>query len=202
MCMRCIEMRSCSLVLAVTVVAVLAGCGPASAGPASATSARPTGKPASSDAASLLSRPMRLPIAAAGSACPVTPIAPIKTAVTDPRGTGPLYFGGPMPQGGFPFNKVVYTTVGGAHGPILLRGGRIDGSGRLKFSGSPADLSEKAEIPPSPGGDPGSGSWAFYTTILDPGPDNALYVYPSTAGCYAIQVDAPSFSEVVVIKAS
>jgi hypothetical protein len=145
---------------------------------------------------------MGLPAVVAGSACPVTPIAHLTTAVVDPRGKGPLYFGGPMPKGGFPFNKTVYTTVGGVQGPILLRGGRIDGAGRLKFSGSPADLSERAEIPPAIGGEPGSGSWAFYLAVLDPGPDNALYVYPSTSGCYAIQVDAPSFEEVIVLQAS
>jgi hypothetical protein len=184
----------------VWVALVAGGC---TSGPAAAT-ASPSGpaKPVSSAAATLLSRPMRLPSVAAGSACPVTPIAHLTTGVTDPRGKGPLYFGGPMPKGGFPFNKTVYTTVGGAQGPILLRGGRIDGAGRLKFSGSPADLAERAEIPPVTGGEPGSGSWAFYLAVLDPGPDNALYVYPSTPGCYAIQVDAPSFEEVIVLQAS
>jgi hypothetical protein len=171
----------------------------ASSGVAGSSSAAP--RPVSTDAASLLSRPMTLPSVGSGSACPVTPVATISTGVTDPRGKGPLYFGGPMPQGVFPFNKMVYTTVGGAHGPILLRGGRIDGAGRLEFSGSPADLSEKAEMPPSPGGAPDSGSWAFYQAVLDPGPDDALYVYPSTQGCYAVQVDAPSFEEVIILKA-
>lgn len=179
---------------------VLGGCTGGSV--AATASGSVAAKPVSTGAAILLSRPMRLPSIAAGSACPITPIADQTTHVTDPRGKGPVYFGGPMPKGGFPFNKTVYTTVGGAPGPILLRGGRIDGAGRLKFSGSPADLSERAEIPPSPGGEPGSGSWAFYLAVIDPGPDNALYVYPSTPGCYAIQVDAPSFQEVIVLQAS
>jgi hypothetical protein len=196
-------MRSFLVSVAVTVwtaliVAACAAQPAASTGVAGSPSA--ASRPVTTDAASLLSRPMRLPSVGAGSACPVTPVAAIATAVTDPRGKGPLYFGGPMPQGGFPFNKTVYTTVGGAHGAILLRGGRIDGAGRLKFSGSPADLSEKAEVPPSPG-EPGSGSWAFYRAVLDPGPDNALNLYPSTQGCYAIQVDAPSFSEVIILTA-
>jgi hypothetical protein len=198
-------MRSFLVTVAVTVwtAVIVAACAAqpaASTGAAGSTNAG--SKPVSTDAASLLSRPMRLPSVSAGSACPVTPVAAITTAVTDPRGRGPLYFGGPMPQGGFPFNKTVYATVGGANGPILLRGGRIDGTGGLKFSGSPADLSEKAEIPPAPGGGPGSGSWAFYRAVLDPGPDNALYLFPSTQGCYGIQVDAPTFSEVIILAAT
>jgi len=197
-----LRMRSFVVTAAVLVwtALVVGGC---TAGPAAATASQSVAaKPASTAAATLLSRSMRLPSIAAGSACPITPIADLTTGVTDPRGKGPLYFGGPMPKGGFPFNKTVYTTVGGAQGPILLRGGRIDGGGRLKFSGTPADLSERAEIPPATGGEPGSGSWAFYLAVLDPGPDNALYVYPSTPGCYAIQVDAPSFEEVIVLQAS
>lgn len=195
--MRSFVVTPAVLVWAALVVAGCAGM-PAAATAAQSAAAKPLG----TGAATLLSRPMRLPSVASGSACPVTPIAHVTAAVTDPRGKGPLYFGGPMPKGGFPFNKTVYTTVGGAPGPILLRGGRIDGAGRVKFSGSPADPSEKADIPPSPGGEPGSGSWAFYLAILDPGPDNALYVYPSTPGCYAVQVDAPSFEEVIVLQAT
>jgi hypothetical protein len=196
-----IRMRSFVVTAAATVSTALlitACTGHLAAAPAGAG----VPKPVDSDAASLLARAMQLPSVSAGSVCPVTPVAHVSTGVTDPRGKGPLYFGGPMPIGGFPFNKVVYSTVAGTHGPILLRGGRIDGSGSLKFSGSPADLTEKAEIPPAPGGKPGSGSSAFYQAVLDPGPDNALYVYPSTRGCYAIQVDAPSFSEVIVLTAT
>jgi hypothetical protein len=195
-------MRSFVVTAAVLVWTTLVAVG-CSAGPAGATASQGVAaKPVGTAAATLLSRPVRLPSIAAGSACPVTPIAHLTTAVTDPRGKGPLYFGGPMPKGGFPFNKTVYTTVGGAPGPILLRGGRIDGAGRLKFSGSPANLSERAEIPPATGGEPGSGSSAFYLAVLDPGPDNALYVYPSTPGCYAVQVDAPTFEEVIVVQAT
>jgi hypothetical protein len=178
---------------------VASGCGaPATTAAGSATVAP---RPAQTDRAILLARPMKLPEISAGSACPVSAVAPISTAVTNPRGKGPLYFGGPLPQGGFAFNKMVYTTVG-ASGPILLRGGRIDGVGVLKFSGSPADASEKAEIPPLPGGAAGSGTWAFYTAVLDPGSSNALYVYPATRGCFAIQVDAPTFEELIILQAS
>lgn len=103
-----------------------------------------------------------------------------------------------MPQGGFAFNKTVFAIVGGASGPVLLRGGRIDGPGRLTFSGSPADFLEKGETVTSPG----AAAWTFYEKVLDPGPEDALYVYPSTPGCYAIQVDGPTFEDTIVIIAT
>jgi hypothetical protein len=196
-----IRMRSVVVTAAATVSTTLlitACAGQLSAAPAGAG----VQKPIDSDAASLLARAMQLPSVSAGSVCPVTPVAHVSTGVTDPRGKGPLYFGGPVPIGGFPFNKVVYSTVGGTHGPILLRGGRIDGARQFEVQRKPGRPDGKAEIPPPPGGKPGSGSWAFYQAVLDLGPDNALYVYPSTRGCYAIQVDAPSSSEVIVLTAT
>jgi hypothetical protein len=101
-----------------------------------------------------------------------------------------------MPVGGYPFNKMVYVTSGGASGPVLLRGGRIDGVGRLKFSGSPADSAEKAETQAA-----AAGSWAFYKAIVG-GTEDAFYLFPSTMGCYAVQVDGPNFQDIITITAS
>ncbi len=103
-----------------------------------------------------------------------------------------------MPAGGFPFNKTVFAIVGGASGPVLLRGGRIDGAGRLTFSGSPADPYENGETRSSSGGVTST----FYEKILAQGTSDAFYVYPSTPGCYAVQVDGPRFEDVIVIQAS
>jgi hypothetical protein len=80
---------------------------------------------------------------------------------------------------------------------VLLRGGQVDGTGRLKFSGNRADPTEQAEIRSSSGGD----SWAFYQAVVG-GTEGAFYLYPSTNGFYAVQVDAPNFQDVIVVQAS
>jgi hypothetical protein len=38
--------------------------------------------------------------------------------------------------------------------------------------------------------------------VIVEGAADAFYVYPATTGCYALQVDGPSFEEIIVITAS
>jgi len=152
---------------------------------------------ATADAPTLLARPLKLPAVPSGSACPVTPVTSRKVDVTDPRGHGPFYLGGPMPQGHFPWNKTVWILVDGARGPVLFRGGRVDGTGSLKFSGSPADPSEIGVTLSSGGGVIAT----FYERVIDSGAADAFYVFPATTGCYGLQVDGPSFEDVIVITA-
>jgi hypothetical protein len=102
-----------------------------------------------------------------------------------------------MPQGHYPWNKTVWILVDGARGPVLFRGGRVDGTGSLKFSGNPADHSETGVTLSSVGGV----SATFYERVIDPGAQDAFYVYPATTGCYALQVDGASFEDVIVISA-
>jgi hypothetical protein len=47
----------------------------------------------------------------------------------------------------------------------------------------------------------GGVSATFYERMIDPGQGDAFYVYPATAGCYALQVDGASFEDVIVITA-
>lgn len=146
----------------------------------------------------LIARLLKLPVVPAGAPCPVTPIATISAGVSDPRGRGPFYLGGPMPMGAFPWNKTVYVVAGPAvPGPILFRGGRIDGVGRLQFGGERATPSDIGMPLTSAGGV----SAMFYERVLHGPGGDALYVYPSTKGCYAIQVDAPTFEDVIVVRA-
>ena len=42
----------------------------------------------------------------------------------------------------------------------------------------------------------------FYDHVLQGAGGGALYVYPSTSGCYAIQVDASAYEDVIVVSAS
>ncbi len=103
-----------------------------------------------------------------------------------------------MPKGNSPWNKTVWVLVDGAQGPVLFRGGRVDGPGKLMFSGNPADPSEKGVSLSSGGGV----SATFYENVVARGTDDAFFVYPATAGCYALQVDSPSFEDVIVITAA
>ena len=146
----------------------------------------------------LLARPLKLPAVPSGATCPVTPVTSRKLDIGDPRGSGPFYLGGVMPHGAFPWNKTVWVLVDGAQGPVLFRGSRIDGAGRLQFSGNPADPMDKGVTMSSNGGV----SDVFYPRVISPGPGDAFYVYPTTTGCYALQVDGPSFEEVIVISAT
>jgi hypothetical protein len=186
----------CTWALSVAAAIGLTACGPVTTAPG------PTGSPSASlatvspDARGLLSRPLKLPPVAAGAQCPVTPIANVSVGMGSPRGHGRFYLGGPLPNGAYAFNKMVYVVTGGATGPVLLRGGRLDGAGRLKFSGTPADRAEPAETLSTSGG-----SWAFYRAVIGSS-DDGLYVYPSTKGCYAIQIDGSNFQDVLTISAS
>ncbi|MDQ6884146.1 MAG: hypothetical protein M3077_07930 [Candidatus Dormibacteraeota bacterium] len=167
-------------------------------GSSTADSPSPATRQLAPGAGSLLARPLRLPHVPPGVACPVTPIASVAAPISTPRGKAPFYLGGPLPQGAVPFNKMVFAIVGGEKGPVLLRGGRIDGRGKLVFSGSPADFMERGDVISSPG----AGAWTFYSKILSPGPEDGFYLYPSVAGCYAIQIDAPTFQETIVLYAT
>jgi hypothetical protein len=182
------------LVSALALATFLTGCGLAADAPPSSS---PTSSP-TSPSRILLVRPLKLPVVQPGSACPVTPVTSRKLGITDARGSGPFYLGGPMPHGAFAWNKTVWVLVDGARGPVLFRGGRVDGAGSLRFSGSPADPSDQGVSKSSEGGV----SAMFYQRVIVEGAADAFYVYPATTGCYGLQVDGPSFEEIIVITAS
>jgi len=178
------------------VAMVLVGCGQATVATGGPT---PTPITTADDAVSLMARPLKLPAVQPGMPCPVTTVAKVSPGVSNPRGRGPFYLGGPMPTAAFPWNKTVYVVTGSpVPGPVLLRGGRIDGVGRLQFSGQPATPSDKATHLTSEAGV----SDDFYDHVLQAAGGGALYVYPSTTGCYAIQVDATTYEDVIVVSAS
>jgi len=182
-----------SRLLSVAAAMVLVGCGQVTVATGSPT-------PTAVSTAMLVARPLKLPVIQPGAPCPVTPVASVSVGVGNPRGRGPFYLGGPMPQGAFPWNKTVYSVAGSPPppGPILFRGGRLGAIGRLQFTGQPATVSDKATHLTSDGGV----SADFYDRALQQTAGGALYVYPSTKGCYAIQVDASAYEDVIVVSAS
>jgi hypothetical protein len=184
------------LALAFVLATLLVGCGLAADAPASSPAGAGTSPTASPEARTLLARPLLLPLVPAGSPCPVSPVASRKLDISNPRGSGPFYLGGPMPQGAYAWNKTVWKLVDGAQGPVLFRGRRVDGAGSLRFSGSSADPSDQGVT------SSGGVSENFYTSVIVHADADAFYVYPATSGCYAIQVDGPSFEDVIVISAT
>src|SRR5712692_2120845 len=183
-------------VVIVCLLTLVGGCIEAPGAPLHSTPAPPISASAP-PTAGLLARPVKLPNLQPGSPCPVTPVSNVRAQIGDPRGSGPFYLGGRLPRGGYPWNKMVYELMGGASGRILFRGGRIDGPGRLEFSGSPAGPSDKGETLTGV-----SVTRTFYERIYGPGPTSGFYVYPSTPGCYALQVDGTEFEDMIIVIAS
>jgi hypothetical protein len=145
-------------------------------------------------------RPLKLPVVAAGSPCPVSAVTLL--GGTAPRVGTPLRLGfgnSSGPQGAYAFNKTVWDF---ASAPlvrnVLLRGSRLDNAGTLYFGGvgvSRTDVAvtvtdlQGAQVP-------------FYGDLRLPIDSSAaFYTYPTGAGCYGIQADSDGFSEVIVFKA-
>jgi hypothetical protein len=91
--------------------------------------------------------------------------------------------------------KVSWIAAPGLTGQAIARGGQIDGPYALRFNGG---LDENDY----------TGDWAFAPLLpklhmLWQAPITTAdsYVRLQASGCYAIQVDGPSYSEVLVFKA-
>jgi hypothetical protein len=151
----------------------------------------------------LRARPLELPIVAAGSPCPVSPVTLLGGVA--PRVGTPLRlgFGNPVgPQGAYAFNKTVLDYANPPSSPeVVLRGGRLDGPGKLYFGGPGVTPNEAAAAVSVI--DPQGGRAPFYGELqMSVGSSAVFYTYPTTAGCYGIQVDSEGFSEVVVFTVS
>jgi len=137
------------------------------------------------DAFAQLERPLKLP--AAGSAdCPVTPTTESVPFMAGARGEGPVYLAGggrlsiagSRQSGGFWFLKNAWVADPSELGPILVRGGRIDAPGDLRFG---ADPTPHLQLPirsytHTSGQPPG---WRLFVS----------YLRPPSPGCYAMQLD-------------
>lgn len=156
-----------------------------------------------------LRRPMHLPHLAAGTRCPGS--APVRTV--DPNegaviGPGPIYalsiwlrsavmpFVLPSPAlfGGSSWGGQILKWVGAPSysGPVLIRGRKLTGPGGLGFGAGKVPLAE-IDVPPGPAGGVGHnpGSWRLW-----PG-----YARLRSPGCYGLQVDGTTFSEVIIFRA-
>lgn len=166
---------------------------------------------------SAIRRPLRLPAVAAGEACPVSPVRrlPAGAGFSDPFlavGSGPLHLAGAdreatvtmsASQGAWLDQKVIWVVDASYAGPLVLRGGRIDGDGLLRFdhylgavgyTGGAGDGKRHAEL-------------AYVRDGLNADGDSTASSYPSgihvsSPGCYAIQVDGAGFSQTLMFQAA
>jgi hypothetical protein len=138
------------------------------------------------DAFAQLERPLRLPPSGSGG-CAATPTTGSVPFVRLTVGDGPVYLAGDgftatgsRQSGGYWFAKAVWIASPEEPGPILVRGGRIDAPGDLRFGDGSEPLGE-LRLPihsyEHTGGQPAG--WRIFNA----------YVRPPSPGCYAMQLD-------------
>jgi hypothetical protein len=175
--------------VAMACIGLLVGCAP-----------RPMGVVATTPPAS---PPLKLPVVLPGQ-CPTSAVTLLDGVA--PRVGTPMQFGfgerdgSPWPSGAFAFNKTLWDTSGPPSVPAaLLRGGRLDGEGKLFFGGSGINEAGAAAITVT---DPQGGTMSFYGQLHVPGgSQGTMYTYPTMKGCFGIQADFDGAVEIVIIKA-
>ena len=161
-----------------------------------------------------LHRPLHLPKVAPGAPCPVSGVSRFDFArygVPKGIGPGPAYPIFPQPGSRLQFTyppdpsgpfagslwggaKVLWFVAPRYRGPLLIRGGRLDGSGRLRFDRGMVPPKEMRISKNARGGwppgyeDVGQRYRPSYTRLRAP-------------GCYAYQIDGTTFSRVIVFRA-
>lgn len=163
--------------------------------------------------AQLHQRPMHLPAVSAGARCPISashtyPAGAGFNSSYTAVGDGPFTMTGDgvvpvnfTPSAdeqysgtGSPGTKVIWRVGQDYQGPVLLRGAKIDGNGSLRFDHYIGAV----------GGNTGRTSNPYPDVAYDTSGDaHVVNTYPGairvfSAGCYAIQVDGTSFSDVIV----
>ena len=147
-----------------------------------------------------LRRPLDLPQLAPGAPCPRTGGKRVAPPFGFGLGDGPAYptlgpdgvfnFGGGREDGGWFYEKMLWFVSPDDAGPILIRGGQLDGPNAVRFdegADPPAEL--RLDRPAGFSVDaPGWRTWVAYTRVR-------------AAGCYAYQVDGEDFSDVIVFQA-
>jgi hypothetical protein len=157
-----------------------------------------------------LRRRLHLPVVKRGARCPVSAPGRVVNPITSPViGDGPLYAVSVFSlarSGVLPFeyppgrNSLFRGSSWGGQvlkwigdpaytGPALIRGRQLDGPHRLGFGRWKIPYSEMQLAPGK--GDPHAGGWRGW----------GGYARFRAAGCYGVQVDGTSFSEVIVFKA-
>jgi hypothetical protein len=149
----------------------------------------------------LRQRPVQLPTVEPSGPCPTSAGKIVAPAFGAALGNGPVYpvgfgtegttsIGGNLEEGGWIYVKVLWISdLSRYNGPVLVRGGRIDSPGELRFGPGP-NPSTELQLDPAQGTSsaPGWQDWPTYTRLRAP-------------GCYAFQVDGLTFTQVIPFQA-
>lgn len=150
------------------------------------------------DAFAQLERPLQLPAAGSGD-CPTSSVTGSVQFITLALGDGPVYvageglmsLSGTTQSGGYWFIREIWIADPTQPGPILVRGGRIDAPGDLRF-GDGSEPAGELRLPIHSyehTGDQPLG-WRIFNA----------YVRPPASGCYAMQLDTLTGSNWLVFK--
>jgi hypothetical protein len=84
--------------------------------------------------------------------------------------------------------KVLWISAPGLHGPVVIRGQRLDGGDRVAFDGTDGGpVQNNIVIPPRPG----AADWR----------DRPSYIRLRAPGCYSFQIDTLTGSTSIVFRA-
>jgi hypothetical protein len=149
-----------------------------------------------------LRRELQIPTIAPGAPCPVSeanpllwsrdssalgpgPVAPV-LLLNGTLGYRPRYHGSDWGAG-----KVLWVSAPEYDGPILIRGGRVDGTGGVGFTVVDWAPLVELQLPPGPSLNIDYGGWRNWPS--------ATRIH--APGCYAYQVDGTDFSYAIVFRA-
>jgi hypothetical protein len=176
--------------------------------PATQATVTPSG-PAAID--ELLARPLALPTIAAGAPCPTSPITMITpgsgsgfTGSVRVQVAGATYLsqgahvslaGLSRTSGGRYAIKDIWIVDGSYEGPVLIRGGQVNGEGPIELAWNPTTPMQDALLI-----DPGSPSLQVGSTTGSRTVPTETYV--RGPGCYAYQLDGVGFTRFIVFEVS
>ena len=156
-----------------------------------------------------LHRPLHLPRLAKGKACPIGKAQPAArlghgfSRHLPAVGRGPVY---PLTVGGAPAGtlsvgpgagfwrgqKTPWIAARSYRGPVLIRGGRIDGSGAMRFAFTTGQRLPELRLPHDRATGTQPNGWRAWPSLT----------LVRALGCYAYQIDGATFSRIIVIRAT
>jgi hypothetical protein len=153
-------------------------------------------------------RPLNLPSLLPDGSCPLTTAHRVFKSMYPLLGDGPVYFlaglsanfnilrvqepAAMFPQTGWVGAKLIIPLRHGFKGPILARGGGIGSAGELGFSGIGHREFAAMQFPPG---------WTTGRTMAKDAVFTGGAIWVSEPGCYGLQLDTASSSDVVVFEA-
>lgn len=180
--------------------------------PADRGSATPSPIDPSAAAQEMLSRPVALPSLPAGASCPATPTTTISpgpatgfTGSIEAQHAGDVYLAmsgrnvklspDDRTDDGWFGIKDVWVVAGSYRGPVLIRGGRIDGVGSIELAWNPStDRGRSLMIDPASPSLQADAETGWRSVPME--------AFVPSAGCYAYQIDQTGSTSFIVFRVS